>query len=217
MKDSQPLSRPRHRRAGISLVLALALAALSATPASAGAADAAAPSMQVEGQAIPLSASVGGNPLVLNGAGVRAWTVYKMYVAALYLPHKANNAVDIVGQPGAKRVQLRILLNVSGASGYLADAFTGGIRKRVTPQQFDAMKDRVDAFDKTVRSLETKKGDVVDLDFLPDAGLVLSMNGHAVGKAIPGADLYGAMLKIWVGDDAKDKDLRAAMLGGASS
>jgi hypothetical protein len=31
---------------------------------------------------------------------------------------------------------------------------------------------------------------------------------------VPGDDLYAAMLKIWVGDDAKDKPLRGALLGG---
>jgi len=216
MKPSTP-PRPR-RLPGLALIATAVLVGATTLSPVASAADAdASAAVQVEGQAIPTSATVAGKPLVLNGAGVRAWTVYKMYVAALYLPHKTNNVLDIVDQPGAKRVQLRILLSVSGASGYLADAFTGGIRKRVTPEQFQAMKDRVDAFDKTVRSLQAKKGDIVNLDFVPDAGLVMSMNGRTVGQPIPGADLYGAMLKIWVGDDAKDKELRAAMLGGASS
>jgi len=31
------------------------------------------------------------------------------------------------------------------------------------------------------------------------------------------ADLYDSMLKIWVAEDAKDKPLRAAMLGGTPS
>ena len=137
-----------------------------------------------------------------------------MYVAALYLPKKATSVAEVVGQPGAKRVQLRILLSVGGASGYLADAFTGGIKKRVTPEQYTRMKDRVDAFDKLVRSLDTKKGDLVNLDYVPDAGLTLALNGKVVGKPVPGADLYDAMLKSWVGDDAKDKPLRAALLGG---
>jgi len=201
-------SRSHPRRFLAALLAAAALA--SGAPAG-FAADAA---VKVEGQAIPPTASVAGSELALNGVGVRAWTVYKMYVAALYLPKKATTVADVVSQPGAKRVQLRILMSVGGASGYLADAFTGGIRKRVTPDQFTAMKDRVDQFDKLVRSLETKKGDVINLDYVPDAGLTLSLNGKVVGKPVPGDDLYDAMLKIWVGDDAKDKPLRAALLGG---
>jgi hypothetical protein len=202
-------SRTSARRS-FAAALAAAVLALGALPA----AIAAEAPLKVEGQAIAPTASVAGTELRLNGAGTRAWTVYKMYVAALYLPKKASTVADIVGQPGPKRMQLRILMSVGGASGYLADAFTGGIRKRVTPEQFNAMKDRVDAFDKLVRSLETKKGDLINLDYLPDAGLTLSLNGKTMGKPVPGDDLYDAMLKIWVGDDAKDKPLRAALLGG---
>jgi hypothetical protein len=143
------------RRSHLSALLAaafVAAAGFAATPA-ASAADGA--GVQVEGQLIPATATVAGTELRLNGVGVRAWTVYKMYVAALYLPKKAGTVAEVVGQPGAKRVQLRILLSVGGASGYLADAFTGGIKKRVTPDQYVHMKDRIDAFDKLVRSLDT--------------------------------------------------------------
>jgi len=187
---------------------ALALAGALAQPAFA---------LEVEGQPIATTASVAGKELQLNGAGVRAYSIYKMYVAALYLPKKTSSASEVVGQVGAKRVQLRILLTVPGSSGYLADAFTGGIRKRVTPEQFEAMKTRLDTFDKMVRNLDVKKGDVVNLDFVPDSGLTVTLNEKAVGAPIPGADLYDSMLKIWVAEDAKDKPLRAAMLGGTPS
>ena len=207
-------SRAARRRPLSALVAAAFVAAASGLAATPDARAAEAAGVQVEGQAIAPTATVAGTELKLNGVGVRAWTVYKMYVAALYLPKKATTVADVVGQSGAKRVQLRILLSVGGASGYLADAFTGGIKKRVTPDQYTHMKDRIDAFDKLVRGLDTKKGDLVNLDYVPDAGLTLALNGKVVGKPVPGADLYDAMLKIWVGDDAKDKPLRAAMLGG---
>jgi hypothetical protein len=196
--------RPRHLIAAATLALASALA----QPALA---------LEIEGQPIASTAQVAGRELQLNGAGVRAYSIYKMYIAALYLPKKTASASEVVGQQGAKRVQLRILLTVPGSSGYLADAFTGGIRKRVTPEQFEAMKTRLETFDKMVRNLDVKKGDVVNLDFVPDAGLTVTLNEKPVGSPIPGADLYDSMLKIWVAEDAKDKPLRAAMLGGTPS
>jgi hypothetical protein len=192
----------------------LVAAAIALAGALATGAFAAEPAVQVEGQTLPVTAKVANTELQLNGAGVRAWSFYKAYVAALYLQKKTPAASEVIAQPGAKRVQLRILMTVPGSSGYLADAFTGGIRKRVSAEQYAAMKDRIDTFDKMVRGLDVKKGDVVNLDFVPDAGLVVSVNGKQVGSAIPGADLYSSMLKIWIADDAKDKPLRAAMLGG---
>jgi hypothetical protein len=196
--------RARRPRALIAAV-ALALAGALAQPALA---------LEVEGQPIEPTAQVAGHELQLNGAGVRAYSIYKMYIAALYLPKKTNSASEVVGQQGAKRVQLRILLTVPGSSGYLADAFVGGIRKRVPDEQFQKMKPRLDTFDKMVRGLDVKQGDVVNLDYVPEVGLTVVRNGKAVGSPIPGADLYDSMLKIWVAEDAKDKPLRAAMLGG---
>jgi hypothetical protein len=206
MRERLPrLVRHPHRLiAAAALVLASALA----QPALA---------LEIEGQPVAPTATVAGRELQLNGAGVRAYTIYKMYIAALYLPKKTSSASEVVGQVGAKRVQLRILLTVPGSSGYLADAFTGGIKKRVTPEQFEAMKTRLDTFDRMVRNLDVKKGDVVNLDFVPDAGLTVTLNEKSVGAPIPGADLYDSMLKIWVAEDAKDKPLRAAMLGGTPS
>ena len=166
-----------------------------------------------EGLSISTTAKVAGHDLQLNGVGYRGWKIYKAYVAALYLPRKTTSAADALGQPGAKRVQLQLL--VSGSSGYFADALTGGIQKRVPAEQFAAMKDRVDAFDKIIRNAgDLKKGDVINLDFVPDTGLVVLLNGKPSGSPIRGADIYTAMLKIWLGDDARDKELRAAMLGG---
>lgn len=197
--------------------LPLAAALVSAALAFGGlaAARAEGSTVQVEGQAVSTSAKVAGEDLQLNGAGVRAWSFYKAYVAALYVQKKSASASEVVSQGGAKRVQLRILMTVPGSAGYLADAFTGGIKKRVTADEYTAMKDRIDTFDKMVRGMDVKKGDVVNLDFVPESGLDVSVNGKPLGRPVPGADLYGAMLKIWVADDAKDKPLRAAMLGGA--
>src|SRR3954462_831688 len=102
-------SRATTRALSHSAVLAAALIAFAAPSTSTFAADA---PVQVEGQAIPAAANVAGTELRLNGVGVRAWTVYKMSAAALYLPKKATTVGEVVGQAGAKRVQLRILMSV---------------------------------------------------------------------------------------------------------
>jgi hypothetical protein len=200
----------RRGNPGRALAAALALSFAAAWGAVA------APTITYQGQPIATSAEVAGSDLQLNGVGYRGWKIYKAYVAALYLPHKTTAPTDVLAQQGPKRVQLRLL--VGGSASYFADAFTGGIKKRVTPAQFEEMKDRIDAFDKLVRGLgDVKKGDVVNLDFVPDTGLVMTLNGKSMGQPIPGADLYTAMLKIWVADDARDKGLRAAMLGGTQN
>ena len=193
---------------GVALIV---LAALVFLP-SAHAATAAAITM--ENQTFPAQASVGGAPLQLNGVGLRAAFIYKVYLAGLYLPAKAATGAEAVSQTGPKRVQVRMLMD--GPSDEFAKAFTGGITKRMPAAQVAAMQGRIAAFDRTLRSVgKVHKGDVVDLDWLPAEGLAMRINGKPVGTPVPGADLYAAMLDIFVGDRPVDAKMKAGMLGAA--
>ena len=156
-----------------------------------------------------------GTPLQLNGVGLRAAFIYKVYLAGLYLPSRAATGAAAIAEPGPKRLQVRLLMD--GPSDEFAKAFTGGIAKRTPADQVAAMKDRIDAFDRTLRSVgKVRKGDVVDLDYTPAAGLTMAVNGKAFGAPVPGADLYAALLNIFVGDRPVDARMKAGMLGAAS-
>ena len=188
----------------------IALAALVFFPS----ANAATP-ITLEDQTFPAGASVAGTPLQLNGVGLRAAFIYKVYLAGLYLPTHAATGPEVFAETGAKRVQVRMLMD--GPSDEFAKAFTGGIAKRTPADQVAAMKDRIDAFDRTLRSVgNVRKGDVVDLDYAPSVGLTMSLNGKTVGAPVAGADLYAALLNIFVGDRPVDAKMKAGMLGLAS-
>jgi len=60
-----------------------------------------------------------------------------------------------------------------------------------------------------------KKGDVIDLDWLPGRGFVLSVNGKAKGEPFVGEAFYAAILKIYIGERPVDKKLKAGLLGQA--
>ena len=194
---------------GLLGVALIALAALAFMPD----AHAAAP-VTLEDQTFPGDASVAGTPLQLNGVGLRAAFIYKVYLAGLYLPAKAATGAAVFAETGPKRVQVRMLMD--GPSDEFAKAFTGGITKRTPADQVAAMQDRIAAFDRTLRSIgNVKKGDVVNLDYAPAVGLTMSVNGKAVGAPVPGADLYAALLNIFVGDRPVDPKMKAGMLGAA--
>jgi len=53
----------------------------------------------------------------------------------------------------------------------------------------------------------------VNFDYTPDAGTRISVNGQPRGNAIPGADFFPAMLRIWLGDKPADESLKKGMLG----
>ena len=192
---------------GLLGVALIALAALAFAPGAH-----AAESITLENQTFPASATVAGAPLQLNGVGLRAAFIYKVYLAGLYLPAKAATGPAVFAETGAKRLQVRMLMD--GPSDEFAKAFTGGIAKRTPADQVAAMRDRIAQFDRTLRSVgNVRKGDVVNLDYVPAAGLSMTVNGKPFGTPVPGADLYAALLQIFVGDRPVDARMKAGMLG----
>ena len=194
---------------GLLGVALIALAALAFMPSAHAAA-----AITVEDQTFAGDANVSGTPLQLNGVGLRAAFIYKVYLAGLYLPAKAATGAAVFAETGPKRVQVRMLMD--GPSDEFAKAFTGGIAKRTPADQVAAMSDRIAAFDRTLRSVgNVKKGDIVNLDYAPATGLTMTLNGKACGAPVPGADLYAALLNIFVGDRPVDAKMKAGMLGAA--
>lgn len=153
-----------------------------------------------------------GPELVLNGAGIRTRAIFKVYVGALYLSEKKTAANDAIGLPGPKRVALTLLRDLTAQQ--LSEALAEGIRNNASAAEQEALKARTDELVATMNAIsEAKKGDVVLLDFLPDAGTRLTINGQVRGKTIPGEDFYRALLRIWLGEKPVDGDLKKGMLG----
>ena len=60
--------------------------------------------------------------------------------------------------------------------------------------------------------VSVKKGDVINLNFIPTTGTEVIINNKSVGN-IEGDMFFTALLKIWLGDEPADADLKKAMLG----
>lgn len=160
------------------------------------------------------AARVGGKTLVLNGAGLRSrFIVGKGYAAALYLPERARNAAVVVGGHGPKRLQLRVLREVEPAA--IAKALNRAIRDNHSEAHVQNLSDRLVQLDSTIGQVGTAhKGDVINLDFTPDSGTVVAINGTPRGRPIPGEDLYQALLRAFLGERPVDDDLKRGLLGG---
>ena len=59
-----------------------------------------------------------------------------------------------------------------------------------------------------------RKGDALDVDYLPGQGTLLRFNGKAMGVPIPGDDFYQTLLKIFIGDRPVDNRLKEGLLRG---
>jgi len=183
-----------------ALVLALTTLAATAQPA------------ELEGVKLDPTAQVGGAALVLNGAGLRTRAIFKVYVAALYVPQKANNAAALLAQKGPRRVAITMLRNVDAET--FVNALSEGLHHNHSEAQMAAMKAQVDALAANFKAAgEAKKGDVIHLEFVPDSGTRLTINGQPRGTPIAGEEFFTALLRVWLGDKPVDGDLKKGMVG----
>jgi hypothetical protein len=169
--------------------------------------------IELEGVKLEPTVQVAGAPLQLNGAGVRTRAIFKVYVAGLYVPQTAKDAATLLAQKGPRRMSITMLRNVD------ADSFSGalfeGLKNNHTEAQFAAFKSQIDALNANLKAVgEAKKGDVINFEFLPDAGTRITVNGQPRGTTIPGEDFFTAVLRIWLGDKPADAALKKGLLGG---
>jgi hypothetical protein len=154
----------------------------------------------------------GGPELVLNGAGVRTRFVVKVYVGGLYLTEKKTAAADAIALGGPKRVSITMLRDV-GAQQF-NEALVDGFRANNTAADMEKLKAPLDELGAIMNALgETKKGNVITLDFVPGTGTRVLVDGAAKGKPIAGDEFYRGLLRIWLGDKPVDSDLKKGMLG----
>lgn len=196
-------------KAVASMVLALGLLGAATLPSVAHAAQV------VAGVTFDDRCEVAGQALVLNGAGLRTKLILKVYAVALYLPGRDRNAGAVLAQPGPKSVHITMLRDVRGRD--LSEALVKGMVANLSPRELVSLQSRLDDLHTTLMAAgDAKKGDVIQLDYLPGSGAHIVLGGQPLGKDIPGEDFYQGLLKIWIGEKVSDKDLKADLLGLSS-
>jgi hypothetical protein len=170
-------------------------------------------SITTEGLTFPGDIKLAETALQLNGVGWRAVAWAKGYAAGLYLPKKASTEAQAVAQVGPKRLQLRLVQEVDAEE--FVKAFVKGVNRNTPPADAARLGERVTQFSTVIRGLgKLKKQDVIDLDFIPGKGLVLSRNGTARGAPVAGEDIYAALLRCFIGVKPTDPELKIGLLGG---
>jgi hypothetical protein len=168
--------------------------------------------MTVGGVKLADKIHLGKNDLILNGAGLRTKYILSIYVGALYLKDKEVTAEAVLADTGAKRVELHILHHLS--AGDFMEAFNKAIKENLTTEEYVAVAVRLLRFSTVFREVgEVEKGSLIFIDYLPDDGMVLTVNGKELTR-IKGEDFYRAMLKIWMGNKPVQESLKKGMLGG---
>lgn len=157
--------------------------------------------------------AVAADDLVLNGSGIRKRVIFEVYSIGLYLPKKTLSAQEAIAAPGPKRIDIRMLRDVSAEqfSGALAD----GIRENHSEAEARRLEPNVKQLSAVMAEVqEAKKGMLISLGWDGKATQV-RIDGKGVGAPIEGEDFYRALLRIWLGEKPVQADLKKALLGAA--
>jgi hypothetical protein len=195
-------STPRHMVA--TLILAMASFATLVVPS--------AQAVEVGGVKIDDSAKVAGKELKLNGAGVRTRALFKVYSMGVYLPRKETTVEGVLAAGGPRRITIVMLREVN--SDDFGQAFMTGINANTDKAEKGKLVNqmvKLGEIFQTVGSL--KKGDTLTVDWVPEKGTLIELNGKPQSEALPDVAFFNALLKIWLGDKPADSSLKPLLLG----
>lgn len=154
---------------------------------------------------------LGGSALVLNGVGLFGKYGFKGYLTALYLSRKTDSAEAVFANTGPKRIQMRMLMGVSVEE--FVKAINKGVARNCTPEEQALIADKLPALIKNIQLVgRLKKGDLINLDHVPQQGTQLTVNGKAFGAPAPGNEPMLALLKVFLGAKPTNDRLKAGML-----
>lgn len=165
--------------------------------------------MEVEGVKIPYTYKTDEATLIVNGAGVREKYFLDLYVGALYLKEKSNEALKIMNADEAMCMKLHI---VSGliTSEKMVESTDEGFR-RSTGGNTAPLQSKINQF-KAAFNEAIKKGDIFDIVYEKVKGSCVYKNGKQI-VSIPGLDFKKALFGIWLCNDAAASDLKKKLVG----
>jgi len=168
--------------------------------------------VEVSGVKLDDTATVGGKSLVLNGAGMRQIFVIKAYAAALYVTDKKTSSADVQALTTPRRITLAIQREIN--SDEFGQLFITSMNKNSTKEEKAKVVNQTVKFGEMFASMDkVKKGDIITLDWVPGTGTVSGLNGKQIGEALPDIAFYNAVLRIWIGENPVQSDLKRALLG----
>ncbi|HEX9398630.1 MAG TPA: chalcone isomerase family protein [Anaeromyxobacter sp.] len=182
-------------------LLAAALALAVATPALA---------RKVAGVEFPDSVEVGGQRLVLNGAGLRKKFIIKVYAGGLYVPQRAKDPATIVAVDAPKRVRMVFLRTVSKTQ--IMNAYREGFEKNSDGPGLRDLLLKLDQIAPTIPA-ELKEGAEMSVTYVPGEGTTVAASEGGRQAIVAGKEFADALFKNWLGSAPADEDLKAALLG----
>jgi len=169
-----------------------------------------APALEIEGIRIPPTATVSGQTLRLNGAGLRTVVLLivpvKAYVASFYTPSPLRSEKAVLTSPGPMQFNFTFLQAVP--QGQVARAWQAQFEDSVSYTYPGFERDR-EAFIKMFGAL--KKGGVETVEL--DEDVTQCYDNGILRGSVPGRDFQKSFLSLWFGSNPVMPSLKSAMLG----
>ncbi|HYH44681.1 MAG TPA: chalcone isomerase family protein [Thermoanaerobaculia bacterium] len=184
-----------HRALLPVLLFALAAPLTLANPAGAA---------ELAGVNLPDTVQAGGQPLVLNGMGLRKKLVIKVYVGGLYLASKQRDAAKVLAADTPRQQVLHFLYGVTPEQ--MCEAWQEGLEANV-PNATAEVKKNFQTLCTWMDGVE--KGKRLVMTYAPGQGTTVEVAGKSKGT-LPGKATADAILATWIGpkpgpgDDFKD-------------
>ncbi len=159
---------------------------------------------------LPAKMKLGDKELVYNGAGTVTKFFFKIYVIALYVEKKTQDANYLLNKDVPYIIYMHFKRN--GISDEkVIDAWNEGFKK-ATDGKTDKIKKQIEQFNSYFKGRETNENDTYRFEYMPGKGTKVYINDKYKGT-VPGFYFKRALLGIWLGDDPRDDDAKEEMLG----
>jgi len=157
---------------------------------------------------LPSEIRAGEHRLILNGSGVRTKTLLELYVAGLYLTKPNSNSATIIAADEPMALRIKITSGFVSQSS-LVDSLEEGF-KNTTGGNTREIQREIQQFRECFKD-EIKKGDVFEMVYIPQQGVMVNKNGKHKG-VVAGAKFKQALFGIWLSDKPADSSLKQALL-----
>lgn len=149
-----------------------------------------------------------GTEMALNGAGIRSKFFFDIYIAELYLEEPSANVDTILASDGSRRMVMHFLYKEVGKDK-IVEGWNEGFSGNSKSEDVAVLQSRIDKFNEMFE--DVKKGDRIELDYVPGKGTVVRIGGTVKG-AVAGKDFNDALLLIWLGEKPVNKKLKKQLL-----
>lgn len=161
----------------------------------------------VAGVTFEAKTSVNGKTLLYNGSGLREKYTFDLYVAALYLRRPSMDANKVINDDVEMGIHLELVSNKVTKEKFVEtvkEGFGKASHGKATDEQIKKFMGLFKG--------EFKDGDKINIDYIPNKGVVVTMNGKKLGT-VSGLEFKKALFSVWLGKKPADSSLKSGMLG----